>query len=400
MYRAGVTDMMALVPLPAGGDAVERSAYAFDLVEAWLFRPPVASLLGAFGHQLPPRWSGKVDLENSDRWLPLNEYLPSWIGPVLDNPIAGADGLTPEQVDTLRRMLVVEEMAADDFNFRKRDNTAYVERAHAVTADFDDAFRDEVLECTRELGLVDPRPPRHARYDTTLVLGGGYRSPLLRARYAARLQERGIGLGRLSFLGSPRFMMDDAERDAAATYAPGATDEFDLLVGAARGEFGFAAATTVFMCGCHAADQTCPSWPYADMDGADATPPEYTHERRVDLADASGSPRGWALSACTSRPPYRPDTSDAFGLWARCFQPHAGQRVLVVTTQVFVPFQSFDSVRRLYLPYGIDIDVVGFGADQNDRPQTAEYLLQETLSAIRSARRLLVGAAEALMRRP
>ena len=40
---------------------------------------------------------------------------------------------------------------------------------------------------------------------------------------------------------------------------------------------------------------------------------------------------------------------------------------------------------------------LGFGADWGDRPLTAEYLLQEVLSAIRSARRLLVDAAEILL---
>jgi len=70
--------------------------------------------------------------------------------------------------------------------------------------------------------------------------------------------------------------------------------------------------------------------------------------------------------------------------------------VLVVTAQVFVPFQTFDGLRRRYLPFGVDIDAVGFRADRGDRPETAEYLLQETLSAIRSARRLVVAAAEVL----
>ncbi|GFJ92598.1 hypothetical protein [Phytohabitans rumicis] len=74
--------------------------------------------------------------------------------------------------------------------------------------------------------------------------------------------------------------------------------------------------------------------------------------------------------------------------------------MLVVTTQVFVPFQTFDGLRRLYLPFGVDLDTVGLGTEYADRPLTTEYLLQETLSAIRSARRLLVDAAETLMSTP
>jgi hypothetical protein len=41
--------------------------------------------------------------------------------------------------------------------------------------------------------------------------------------------------------------------------------------------------------------------------------------------------------------------------------------------------------------------VVGYGDDWEDSPRSAEYLLQETLSAIRSGRRLLVDAAGTLM---
>jgi hypothetical protein len=41
--------------------------------------------------------------------------------------------------------------------------------------------------------------------------------------------------------------------------------------------------------------------------------------------------------------------------------------------------------------------VVGYGDDWEDRQRPAEYLLQETLSAIRSGRRLLVDAAGTLM---
>ncbi|MEO6702210.1 MAG: hypothetical protein ABI140_05940 [Jatrophihabitantaceae bacterium] len=61
-----------------------------------------------------------------------------------------------------------------------------------------------------------------------------------------------------------------------------------------------------------------------------------------------------------------------------------------------MPFQTFDGVRQLQLPLGVEIDAAGFGAGWGDRPDTAEYLLQEVLSAIRSARRLLVDAAAIL----
>lgn len=77
--------------------------------------------------------------------------------------------------------------------------------------------------------------------------------------------------------------------------------------------------------------------------------------------------------------------------------PDDASSFLVVTTQVFVPFQRFEGLRRLYLPHGLRVDAVGLGADWGDRPLTTEYLLQETLSAIRSARRLLVDPVALLL---
>lgn len=152
----------------------------------------------------------------------------------------------------------------------------------------------------------------------------------------------------------------------------------------------------MFLCGCPSTDRVCPNWRSSTVDGAEATPPEFTHERQARIVGGDGAGIGSVLSASTGRPPYRPDTSDTFALWARCAEPRLGQRVLVVTTQVFVPFQMFEGLRRLYVPFGLDVDTVGFGFQWGDRPKTAEFLLQEALSTLRSARRLLVDAAEVL----
>jgi hypothetical protein len=385
---------------PRSRTVADRAVEAFALVEGWLFSQPMADLLDAFGERLPTVDAPSVSSahDNAD-WLHLNEELPEWLDKALSEPRSDAGGLSPESADLLRRTLAVERMAAADFNFRAAGDDRYKERSQAAVADFDAALRDRVLELTDRLGLVSPAPTRSRRYEKTLVLGGGYRSPLLRARYAAQLQADGIDLGELSFLGSPRFMIEEpAERPVVEEYAPGANDEFDLMVGAARAAFGLVPASVEFLCGCSSTDVVCPSWRHGRSAGAEDTPPAYTHERRVGLLDEAGQTVGSAFSASTGRPPYRPDTSDTFGLWARCSEPQPGQAILVVTTQVFVPFQMFDGIRRLYLPFGSDVDTVGFGAEWGDRPQTAEYLLQETLSAIRSARRLLVDAAEALTR--
>lgn len=382
--------MEAAVPRAvAASHVIDRATHAFDLVKAWLFSDPMTELLDLFDPD-------EVNSADWMSWLHLNEELPAWLDTLFRDSDTAAPHLSHQQRELLRHALAVEQIAATVFNFRTRDGSSYRERSQAVTADFSTETRDRVLELTTGLGLVTETRPRYTSYEKTLVLGGGYRSPLLRARYAAQLQADGVELGEISFLGSPRFLIEEPpERPVTEQYAPAATDEFGLMLGAVRAEFGLAATEVTFLCGCRSTDYECPNWRLRGANGADRTPPEFTHERQAKLAD-DGRIIGSVLSASTGRPPYRPDTSDTLGLWARCAQPRQGQRVLVVTTQVFVPFQTFDGLRRLYLPFGVDIDTVGIGARWGDRPQTAENLLQETLSAIRSARRLMVAAAEVL----
>ncbi|MBE1484843.1 hypothetical protein [Plantactinospora soyae] len=378
----------AIPGAPAAGRTVERVDHAFALVESWLFSGAMTELLDLF--------DGHTDRGD---WRRLDEELPEWLDPLLSRTDPSAESLSEQQVEVLRRALAIEQTAAGHFNFRTSDGSTYRERAQAAHADFSPETRAEVLRLTDALGLVSPRPPRSRRYARTLVLGGGYRSALFRARYAAQLQASGVVLGEVDFLGSPRFLLDEPpERPVVEPYAPGAADEFDLMIGAVRTEFGLEPAEVTFLCGCSSAEHTCPNWSAGSLPRADQTPPAFTHERRVALADADGQAVGSVYSASTGRPPLRPDTADTLRLWARYAQPRLGQRVLVVTTQVFVPFQAFDGIRRLYLPHGVDLDTVGYGAEWKDRPQTAEYLLQETLSAIRSARRLLVDAAEVLVK--
>ncbi len=330
-------------------------------------------------------------------WLRLDEHLPGWLVDLL----SAADGETSDPiVCSLQRMIDLEKRAAVSFDFRGQGSSMYRERSEAARADFDDATRLRVAELADALGLVEPTRPAHDSYDMTLILGGGFRSPLLRSRYAAYLERQGVTLGEISLLGSPRFLItnEPAEAPVTSEYAPGATDEFDLMIAAATRELGVQPEPVTMLCGCSLTSQICPRWRHADDPGAAKVPPEYTHERATRLtAQHDRKPRGSVISASTSRPPYRPDTSDTFELWMRHAGPAPAQRALVVTTQVFVPFQRFEGLRRLYLPLGLSVDTVGFGADWGDRPLTTEYLLQEILSAIRSARRLVVDAVDILL---
>lgn len=377
----------------ASEGGADRARRVIEHVQDWLFGEPLRELLNLFGRKLP-------DAEATPALQDLgrdNGQVPSWLlrtaGDSTDQPGA----VSADLIHVVRRALAVEQIAAEEFNFRARGSEKYVERAQAAIASFDPATSKHIRALADRLGLLTSKPPRHSRYAETLILGGGYARPLLRARHALSVRTDGVDLGRLSFLGSGRRLIErPPERPVAETYAPGAANEFELMVGAARTVFRLSAATPRFWCGCDSTERVCPAWlrrrgPY---DGA--VPAEFTHELLADLTDDQGRPAGSASSASTGRPPDRPNTADTLDLWSRTASHYPGQRVLVVTSQYFVPFQGFDCLRLLYLPYAIDADVVGFDDQLADPAAQPGYLLMETLSAIRSARRLLVAAVEIL----
>ena len=373
-------------------DQASRSAWAIDEVDRWLFSEAMTSLLELLRCEPP---SDEAATAAPPR-LRAGPETPPWLAKLLELEAEYGASALSRPLRLLERAIEIERQAARQFDFRSPDGPPYRERTSAVP-DLDESARFNIEQLTSALGFIHPVPTQYPAYDKTLVLGGGFRSPLLRARYAALLEGRGIRLGELYFLGSPRFLITNGppERLVTETYAPAATDEFDLMVASSQAEFRLVASHVTFLCGCSSSDSICTRWRHDANDVGDVPPP-YTHERSLDLLDADGHRRGSIISASTSRPPYRPSTSDTLALWVRLAAPNPGQRVLIVTSQLFVPFQRFEHLRRLYLPYGVEIDAVGFDAEWHNRAQSSENLLQAALSAIRSAKQLLMAAIKIL----
>lgn len=275
----------------------------------------------------------------------------------------------------------------------------YRERWQGSQFPIDEADADAIRQRAAALDLVEETRPALSRYDHVVILGGGGISPLTRAQYAHELFElHDLEVGDLWLLGSPR-RVQESERRAADTYAKSATDEFDLMSGAARAAFALGDAEVEFVCGCHDESDRCPVWlarveVSATPEEIEATPVWMQHERARRFRADSASRSIGALSASTSNPPDRTNTADTYRMLATVTSLAPGQAMLIVTTQVFVPFQTFDALRMLVVPRGVGIDVVGYGAHRGDRPETPEFLLQELLSAIRSARRLAVELVE------
>lgn len=270
--------------------------------------------------------------------------------------------------------------------FDYRSSAEYRERWHADSdPSLESGQRAQVQAIATNLGLVGHTPPSQSDYSSLIVLGAGRMSPLFRTRYAAKLvRHRHVSVGSVYLLGSIRPLdhtppsADEAsEFELTRGYAPSATTEYGLMLAAAQSEFDLADADVLAVSSAN----------------PDCDPPKPFSQWRVVSHRRAAEPAVHVLCARRftrdpGRPASRPNTADTYAFLSRLAEPHAGESALVVTTQLFVPFQAFDAFRMLSLPYGVSVDVVGFPDSPDDRQLTAEALLQEIRSAFRSAKRL------------
>jgi hypothetical protein len=223
--------------------------------------------------------------------------------------------------------------------------------------------------------LVDNHSPKRSQVDFLLILGGARLSNLLRPRYASKLIAANLVKPvHIVLLGGSRAVMD-GERDATDTYAPGAATEFDLLTTAAAAEFGFD--------------------PEAREEQAHRDPQNPNASWRVWKVPATETAAGVAVIAVEAPSPEpdvrRANTADSYAFFAERFRLRPGAAGLLVTSQIYVPYQHLEGVRSLALPFQLELETAGFPADWEAELQGMQgpvNYLQETRSTIQAARRL------------
>ena len=246
----------------------------------------------------------------------------------------------------------------------------------------DDPWHSRVAGAVADLGLVERRRVRSGRYDHVVVLGGGPTASLARTEGARELLCGEVDAGAIWLLGSPR-PLTDRELALVADWAPWARDEFDLLSACAERVLGVGGFEQDTLCGCTNLAGDCASW-RRDR-GRAVAPPVFQHRRRRTYL--SGRTPLHVLSASTGQPPERPNTADSYEVFAQVAGLDRTQSALLVTNQLFVPFQFFDAVRMLHVEHRVGVSAAG--VDGGARPGHLAYQLQELQSALRSARRLM-----------
>ncbi|MEV6845150.1 hypothetical protein [Actinoplanes sp. NPDC051411] len=240
-----------------------------------------------------------------------------------------------------------------------------VERDQVTAPAFDAGRTELIVAAATALRLVEAAPPPHSEYDHMLVLGGLGRACLQRSRYAAELALSGaVKVGEVAALGSFR-PLTHAERELPGL--GGAAFEVDAMDVGVRAGF----------------DLTRP----VEREGLEG-------EWDVRTYRWPGQPEIHVLAAPSSEPAIRrANTADTYEFWAGRMRLRATDRILVVTTPIYVPFQHGDAIRILGLRHGCGIDTIGVDPSRVTVPfapgaTNPDRYLQEMRSAIVSMRAL------------
>lgn len=249
-----------------------------------------------------------------------------------------------------------------------------VERHEADEPDLDTEQVALVLAAAEALGLVRATRPRHDRYTHLIVLGGLARACLLRTSYAAALLSGGlVGRPEVAALGSLRPLNGEEDALLVQHGAAGCQTEMDAMDVGVQRYFGFVDPTD-------------------EASHIDSDNPRLSWRLRTYHRDAGPTVR--VLAAPADEGVKRANTADTQRFWAEGVQLTPQDRVLVVTSAIYVPFQHADAIRTLGVPFGVDVDTVGVEAGWSPdaslhQPVTPGRYLQEIRSGIRSMRWLL-----------
>jgi hypothetical protein len=244
---------------------------------------------------------------------------------------------------------------------------------------------DDLVEgAARALGLVDAAPAPAGRFSAVLVLSGLVSACVNRTRRTAELLREGLDAGSVAVLSGHR-KLAGKEPDQARELGLGELfDEADAVLAATREAFGLGEPELAERPGPRLAE-----W----NDSLRAASGRYRWA-------AAGQAPGVEVLIVPSADPAsrRVNTADQLKYWAEGAGIGAADRVLLVTTQIYVPFQQFDGLRMLGLDRGCAVSCCGVDAGTAYLPMKefgGRSYLQEVRSALRAASALLAAARQA-----
>jgi hypothetical protein len=291
-----------------------------------------------------------------DQRAEANYLLERWLDdPALPDLVRTFDGSLP--IGTIRERLYALSSFSERWDFRKGK-----ERTGVTAVEFDEATRRAVASAVEQLGLLIPESPSLGEYSHIVIPGGTLLACVLRTRLARDIIDAGTHATSVYLLGTRR-QPSASERDVLAATgddeAGSISDEYEMLCLLAAREL------------------------HATFVG-----PELSSHH--GLRRTFQNPHGLRVHVLsTDVETRRATTGDTYvHLQSDACLSH-GDSLLICTTQIYVPFQFFDAIRLLALPYGVRVEVVGFPMPASASLHRTENYLQEVRSAILSARQLV-----------
>jgi hypothetical protein len=315
------------------------------------------------------------DWQSDDRTLSgLEDVLRRWATSPPLRALAEASGWAwPQTGDTLGLLRALADLSAD-WDFRGRRERDFISRASAVV-NGREIPDDLVLPAARALGLVAAGPLPGRSFSHLVVLSGLVAACVNRTHHAAALLRGGLPADSVVVLGAHR-PLSEAESDRLRELDLGdAADEADVIVAATRRSFGLGPGRTI----------------------EDEHPAGLPHAARARYQWPGE--RVEVVIAPSSEPEVRrANTVDQLTYWADLAGIGDAHSVLLVTTQIYVPFQHLDALRVLSLARGCAVYSCGVDATSSLLPAkqfAGRDYLQEIRSALRASAALLAAASEA-----
>lgn len=271
---------------------------------------------------------------------------------------------------SLDDLLVILETFSSQWDYRRGAERSSITKAHLGSAS-----ERLIVEAATALGLNRPVLPAHDRFDHILILGGLASACFARCLGAADfVRASHTRPSAITALGADRPLGAGEMTNVGYLLAKNATNEFDALDAGLRLAFCLGGASD------------------DDWDPKAAVPGRPRWIR--NYSDSRGIPIQVIAAPTVRLGAMRANTAETMEMFARNIGGLAeGERLLLLTTSLYAPYQHAEGLRTLWLPYRSEVEVYGVHPremDQRFAPRIeAHHYLQEIRSTICALGRLL-----------
>lgn len=298
----------------------------------------------------------RVEMPGDDGGAAVREFVASWLEhPALRRIVEAEGGAWPTGSLTDR----AHELHQFSTRWDRRSGAERLEMGRGdIAMDI-----DELTALAGNLGLAGACAPTGSGYEHGLTLGGTALASVLRVKHLLGLRDRGVDMESVGMLTALREVGVE-ERELVARHPElselaEAESEFDVMVAAA-----------------------------ARFTGSDAEVDRTEHPNphlRSAIARVNGAV---VLAAPSGDPSRRPNTFDNYAVYRP--RVKAGDRVLIVTSSIYLPYQFLIALQALGWRQRLTIEAVGFPPEWMDGVLTGPAnVLQELRSGMFAAMRTL-----------